>query len=76
VSSADSLRGHSVPLSRYSIKILNSINPCRVISLKIICSINFPGTEARTTVSQIFLINLLVDGSHSGKPPILWDLSG
>jgi len=35
----------------------------------------YRGQADRPVVPRILLTALLVDGSHIGKPPILWDLS-
>ena len=35
----------------------------------------YRGQADRPVVPQILLTTLLVDGSHIGKPPVLWDLS-
>lgn len=48
------------------------------MTLKMICSINcgHGGQTDRSVVPCILLSSLLVDGHHTGQPPLIWALLG
>jgi len=50
--------------------------PCNLTQDDLLHNLSWhQGQADGPAIPQILLTTLLVDGSHAGKPPILWDLS-